>query len=131
MRLGMVGLLGGLLAAVAGCGPQGNNPKNLVPLKGTVVSGGKTLGWVDVRLYPTEAGGPRTSGPARADGSITFTSPGGQDGAKPGKYKVTVQGWKAKGPPPPPIPPKYADETTTDLTAVVPPGGGEITITLP
>src|SRR5262249_46936493 len=105
--------------------------KNLVPLKGKVVSGGKTLGWVDVRLYPTEAGGAMTSWAARADGGITFTSLRGQDGAQPGKYKGTGPRGKAKRGTPPPNPPQYADETTTDLTAVVPPSGGEITITLP
>src|SRR5262245_8079728 len=130
MRLRMVGLLGGLLVAVAGCS-TGNNPTNLVPVKGKVVSGGKTLGWVDVRMYPTEPSGTMTYGFAGADGVITFKSLNDQDGAKPGKYKVTVKGWQTKGASPPPLPSKYAEETSTDLTAVIPSGGGEITITLP
>src|SRR5262249_3657521 len=109
----------------------GTNPTNLVPVKGKVVSGGKTLGWGDVRMYPPEPGGAMTYAVAGADGVPPFKSLNDPDRAKPGKYKVTVQGWQTKGASPPKLPSKYADETSTDLTVEVPSRGGEITITLP
>lgn len=125
-------LLAAVSATALGCGSKGDNPTDLVPVKGRVVTAsGKTLGWVDVQFVPTEAGSTTAYGSAGADGTFSLKSLNDQDGARPGKYKVTVKPRQAKGATPPTLPAKLAEEHTTTLTAEVPSGGGEVTVTLP
>src|SRR5262249_29117138 len=83
------------LAFAAGCGDGKPTP---YPVSGKVLVGGKEADGAIVRLWPVDSDGPdavRPLGYVQPDGSFQLTSHKENDGAPPGKYKVTVE-WRPK-----------------------------------
>ena len=111
---------------VPGCGPS--NPPTF-PVKGKVSYNGKAVknGMI---MFTPEGEGNAANGSLEADGSYQLTTFVANDGARPGKYKVSIQvfpGADEGGGLPgqefagkkPPIPPKYGQPTSSGLTAEV------------
>jgi hypothetical protein len=127
------GVLSLVVAVIAGCGKDDQGPKiekqPTVPVTGIVTYKGRPLGNASVVLYSLDS---KTAPYGKSDAAGTFmlSTYGSQDGAPPGKYKVTVavSGVKEIEPgvledEPPggfksPIPVKYANPQTTDLPVV-------------
>lgn len=125
-------LLGGLAAALTGCG---RSDVELVPVRGKVTYGGGEWPKEGV-LYFTSAepveGQPQRPALAHfdTDGSFKVTSWDEGDGLVPGEYRVAVECWKVpptmESPQPPVsfVPEKYQSPQTSDLTVTIEPGQG-------
>jgi hypothetical protein len=130
----------GIMLLTAGCGGEDNGV--LVPVSGTVTYNGSPLTKGEIQFIPEQATGARgAQGNIQEDGSYSLSSYGLNDGAHPGKYKVTVI---ARGPDLPIpkkkkgqmmeedmqgsgkllIPKKYGFAAQSGLTADVVAGGG-------
>lgn len=137
------GMLVGLLAltGLVGCG---SDSPHVVPVKGKISYQGKPLTSGTVMLVP-ESSGYGATGQIQPDGTFTLTSFKQNDGAAPGKYKVTVEvfpeataGGPATGLPgmefgpnqKPPIPIEYSNVATTKLQALINDGPTELDFTL-
>ena len=131
-----IGLLAAWSTLVVGCAKDKNENEKLPtqPARGIVTYQGKPVANASVGFTSLDnkvrAGG-RTDGV----GSFVLSTYGDQDGAPPGKYRVTVAvsltkeiapevlepepegGWKS------PIPAKYANPATTDILVEVTQGG--------
>jgi hypothetical protein len=84
-----------VLTLVAGCGDGASKP---VPVTGSVTVRKQPADGALVRLWPVEKGGPeavRPMGYVLPDGTFRLTSETENDGAPPGRYKVTVE-WRPK-----------------------------------
>lgn len=117
-------ILAGLIAfcslVLVGCGSSGTTVSGLVPVKGKITYGpykvepGKIMFW-------STFNGPNFEGMVDASGSFTLAL-GAQQGAMPGKYKVTLGG---KG-----APRFLQSEKTTNLTAEVSTSNPNLEITV-
>jgi hypothetical protein len=118
---------------VAGCGGGDKGPQvekqKTVPVTGILTYKGKPVGDASVALFSLD-GKIAPFGKTDAAGTFILSTYGSQDGAPPGKYKVTVAvsgvkeiepgvladepsgGFKS------PIPVKYANSQTTDIPVV-------------
>lgn len=129
---------------IAGCGRRGLD--GLVPVSGTVTLHGKPVAGADVVFNP-ESGRHAASARTNAGGRYQLTTLHPRDGARPGKYVVTIskrevidpltaeqaREWFAKHPGPPPpskvknhVPDAYATAETSGLTATVDEGGANV-----
>lgn len=135
----LVGLC--VLMGLVGCG---SDSPHVVPVKGKISYQGKPLTSGTVMLVP-ESSGYGATGQIQPDGTFTLTSFKQNDGAAPGKYKVTVEvfpeatpGAPASGLPgmefgpdqKPPIPIEYSNVATTKLQALINDGPTELDFTL-
>jgi hypothetical protein len=75
-----------LLLAAAGCGKRGP-----VPLRGTVKLDGRPLAHATVYFIAQTPGGRDALGSTNAEGVFRLSTFESDDGALPGKYKVTVR----------------------------------------
>jgi hypothetical protein len=129
------GLLLGLLVAL-GCGGKGTQPEKLPtsPARGIVTYQGKPVANAGVSFVSLDN---KIRGAGKTDGvgSFVISTYGQEDGAPPGKYRVTVAvstvkeiepgvlepepegGFKS------PIPTKYPNPATTDILVEVKEGG--------
>ncbi len=129
------------ILGLVGCG---SDTPHVVPVKGKVSYQGKPLTSGTVMLVP-DGDGFGATGQIQPDGSFILTSFKQNDGAAPGKYKVTVEvfpeataGGPATGLPgmefgageKPPIPTDYANVATTKLRALVNDGPTELDLQL-
>lgn len=129
------------LTGLVGCG---SDSPHVVPVKGKISYQGKPLTSGTVMLVP-EGSGFGATGQIQPDGSFTLTSFKQNDGAAPGKYKVTVEvfpeaaaGGPATGLPgmefgpneKPPIPIDYSNAATTKLQALINDGPTELDLKL-
>ena len=134
------------IAVVTGCGGDDNAPKiekqPTVPVTGILTYKGKPVANASVAFFSLDAK-VASRGKTDAAGTFVLSTYGTDDGAPPGKYKVTaaVSGAKEIEPgvlddEPPggfksPIPIKYANPATTDILAdVKETGKNEIVIDL-
>lgn len=76
------------LAVLSGCGGEDNGV--LIPVSGTVTYKGAPLTKGEVNFIPVATTGRGAHGTIGEDGRFTLSSYGVDDGAHPGKYKVTV-----------------------------------------
>ncbi len=77
-----------IAGSLAGCGDEGNGV--LVPVTGKVTYKGQPLTRGEVNFIPEQAGSRGARGTIGEDGHFTLSSYGVNDGAHPGKYKVTI-----------------------------------------
>jgi hypothetical protein len=139
-------LLAVSVAVVAGCGGGDEGPQiekqPTVPVTGILTYRGKPVGDASVTFFSLD-GKVAPYGKTDAAGTFNLSTYGSQDGAPPGKYKVTaaVSGVKEiepgvlddepKGGFKSPIPVKYSNSQTTDiLVEVKETGKNEIVIDL-
>ncbi len=82
-----------VLANIAGCGGsvKGIDP-DLVPVTGTVLLDGKPLASGIVGFAPEEEGASSSTGIIK-NGKFTLKQTASAHGAKPGKYKISIQSW--------------------------------------
>jgi hypothetical protein len=114
------------LVGTTGCERR---PKRLevFPVAGKVTFAGKAPAGANVVFHPVSAdpNHPRPSGVVGPDGSFTVKTYGDDQGAPPGKYKVTMQLYKPKVKGDEVeigknlLPPKYADAQKTDVQVEV------------
>jgi len=126
-----------LTATAAGCGSSDPNAIKAVPAGGTVTFKGSPLEVGTVGFLPEK--GRSASGTVK-DGRFVLSTYGENDGAIPGKHKVTVVATKQKagsgkrgdeGATVFLIPQKYSDPDTSELEVEVPPSGsGDLKIEL-
>ena len=85
------GILASLVAAFAltGCGGSSDNP-DTAKVTGTVIYQGAPMPGALVTFSPLDDGGTPAFGTTNAQGGFTLSTFGFDDGAVPGKYKVTV-----------------------------------------
>lgn len=122
-----------LAALSVGCGsryPTGPQKQATVPATGIVTYQGKAVPNASV-IFQSLDGKVSAHGSTDAAGTFTLSTYGNQDGAPPGRYKVTVAAGMAKevepgvlAPEPPggfksPVPAKYANPSTTDIVLEV------------
>jgi hypothetical protein len=112
---------------LAGCGPSGQNPTNLIRVSGKAVApDGKPARWMTLNFYPTAPGGTAAYGVVGADGKFTPKTLNNQEGIIPGTYKVVVD----------PTPKGTAvlrrctSEATSDLEVQIGSGDTELTVRL-
>lgn len=121
-----IALLGSILFLLTGCGSS--NPATY-PVNGKVSYNGKAVKNGIIMFVP-DGEGNAANGNLEADGSYKLTTFAANDGARPGKYKVSIQVFPGEGEGgglpgqefagmKPPIPPKYGQPTTSGLTAEV------------
>ncbi|MCC6510835.1 MAG: hypothetical protein IT423_17155 [Pirellulaceae bacterium] len=119
-------ILCSLVCFYSGCGPS--NPETF-PVKGKVTYNGQAVK-NGIIMFTPEGEGNAANGSLEADGTYQMTTFVANDGARSGKYKVSIQvfpGADEGGGLPgqefagkkPPIPPKYGQATTSGLTAEV------------
>src|SRR5262245_230802 len=119
MRGVKLGLVLVAAATLAGCKPSGDNPTNVIQVRGKAIApNGQPARWVSLTFYPTEAGGTTASGLVGADGQFTPKTLNNQDGIVPGTYKVQVEPLKNKDGATK-VAPKYTNDSTTDLQVTV------------
>jgi hypothetical protein len=134
-----------VLAGLTGCGKSGPAPiekQKTVPVSGVLTYKGKPVPNASV-IFQSIDGKVSSWGTTDAAGTFTLTTYASQDGAPPGKYKVTVSaggpkeiepGVLADEPPggfKSPVPVKYASPSTTDvLKDVSESGNNQLTIDL-
>jgi hypothetical protein len=124
-----------VLLSLEGCGSEDNGV--LVPVVGTLTYNDKPLTKGEINFIPEKGGGARGAhGTINEDGRYTLSSYGVDDGAHPGKYKVTILSRGEDLPVPAKkkkqmmeedmqgsgkllIPAKYANPTQSGLTADV------------
>jgi hypothetical protein len=88
-------ILAASLAFAAGCGDSKATP---YPVSGKLLVDGKEPDGALVRLWPVDSDGPdaiRPLGYVQPDGTFQLTTQKENDGAPPGRYKVTVE-WRPK-----------------------------------
>ena len=124
----------GLMISMAGC--WGDDNGVLVPVSGTVTCNGESLSTGEINFVPEQTTARGAHGVILPDGSFKLSSYGIEDGAHPGKYKVTViaRGEDIASPENLKgsmmeedmqgtgrylVPTKYTSSTTTDLVADV------------
>lgn len=83
-------LLGCCIATVSLAGCSGEDNGILVPVTGTVTYKGAPLTKGEINFVPEQGGARGARGTIGEDGRFTLSSYGVDDGAHPGKYKVTV-----------------------------------------
>jgi len=123
-----VGMLCGLFA-LAGCGSK-DEAAGFVPVSGNITVNGNPTGNVLLTFVPQgDTKGNGGSGTTDSTGRYEVTTPQGQKGLLPGKYKVVAsRRLNPDGSPPDPntppiesnaretLPAKYSDENKTELT---------------
>jgi hypothetical protein len=77
-----------IAAAVIGCGDDSGLPRRY-PVSGTITHNGKLLEQGNINFAPDGPGG-RAAGGTIVDGKYSLTTQDPNDGAVPGKYKVSV-----------------------------------------
>jgi hypothetical protein len=97
VRLGGWILLGLGLFLGAGCGAQDEGPKTY-PVSGTVTLKGQPAEGVTVSFIP-DSGGQSAVGVTDASGKYQLTTRKKDDGAVPGRYKVTLAKYEGKNTP--------------------------------
>jgi hypothetical protein len=132
-------LLGGLTAALQGCGePAGVAAEPHFPVKGKVtLPDGKPLAAGKVVFVSSKA--LEFFGTVESDGAYTMKTPAAE-GLPEGSYKIRLEVDESKLPPAQgrpsakrgklPFPAKYSDELTSGLTATVTPGDNDIPLKL-
>ena len=138
-RTAAISLAAAIVLVLAGCGESG---PRLVPVKGTVSVGGKTLTRGSVSLRPDktrdEKGTAEPAGNIEADGTYTLYT-NGKPGAPLGKYVVLVAATEDIDPNNPSaapkslIPAKYSSQDTVQfqIEVVESPAPGAYDIKLP
>jgi hypothetical protein len=134
--------VGGLLAALAGCGAGGGGT---YPVSGKVVfADGQPVTAGQITFEPLDdKAGWTASGPIESDGSFAVSSTDKLTGAKPGKYRVVItppeeeaglvegEDGEGKAPTrPATIDPKFQNSETTSLEAEVKPQSNTFTFTV-
>jgi len=98
-----------VVVAVVGCGDSGGLPRRY-PVSGTVTYNGKPLERGNINFAPDDAKG-RAAGGTISNGRYSLTTQDPDDGALPGKYRVSVVA-------------KETDTSKVDLK--LKPGGGTL-----
>jgi hypothetical protein len=93
-------LLVGLFLAtlsLTGCGSKTLKPKETFPAQGRIVLGGEPVRFAIVRLTPKSDSGQPADGNTDEHGvfHLRTYSNGDPDGAVPGEYRVTIEGYDA------------------------------------
>jgi len=83
-------LLGCCIASLSLAGCSGEDNGVLVPVSGTVTYKGAPLTKGEINFIPEQAAARGARGTIGEDGRFTLSSYGVDDGAHPGKYKVTI-----------------------------------------
>ena len=83
--------------ALTGCGSKTLKPKETFPAQGRIVLGGEPVRFAIVRLTPKSDSGQPADGNTDEHGvfHLRTYSNGDPDGAVPGEYKVTIEGYDA------------------------------------
>lgn len=125
-------LLALLFPLAAGCGTTPTAPPKTYPVTGKVLlAGGEPLRGGRVTFSPQGAGA-EAVGEIQSNGTFTLTTFGKDQGAMPGKYKVSVSpfSYKTGNPVAVPqrdkVPQQYWETDTTPLEATIKPEANEL-----